>query len=384
MVTRSSASVVGPLTSTAPSPAGAADDHAPERRVEGQLLEHLHRVVRALERALRRGHERAGRRRDARLGQAGEVVDALAVEAERRETEEVGAVGHERVDDGRLAGVLDEADDGQRAAAGAGDDVVEGVDGRPRPGARPWRSCLPPQVIACLRRRGRRWTLTGRGASVAGVAVPDLLEVAEDRVAREVESLGDLLGGALDEEGAALLEPLDDLHLLLARHGGGRLAHLAEDLGDHAGDHVADVAGEDLAGLGGRAAAEAADRGEVGERALRLHDLGDVEVEAEQAEGLAVLVAQRDGERLEDLAVVRGDVEAHVLRLVGVAQVAQHAVGGHVADGAAGHGAVLDGDDGVGEPARRREARPRSPGRTSRPGPGRRAAASACARRAAA
>ena len=181
--------------------------------------------------------------------------------------------------------------------------------------------------------------------------MPDLLEVAEDGVAREVEGLGDLLGGALDEEGAALLEALDDLHLLFARHGGGRLAHLGEDLGDHAGDHLADVGGEDLAGLGGGAAAGAADRGDVGERALRLDDLGDVEVEAEQAERLAVLVAQRHGERLEDLAVVGRDVQPHVLRLVGIAQVAEHAVGGHVADRAPGDGAVLDGDDGVGEPA---------------------------------
>ena len=48
---------------------------------------------------------------------------------------------------------------------------------------------------------------------------------------------------------------------------------------------------------------------------------------------------------------MRGDVEAHVLRLVGVAQVAQHTVGGNVADGAAAHGPVLDGDDGVREAA---------------------------------
>ena len=54
---------------------------------------------------------------------------------------------------------------------------------------------------------------------------------------------------------------------------------------------------------------------------------------------------------LRILPSLRGDVEAHVLGLVGVAQVAQHAVGGHVADGAAGDGAVLDGDDGVREPA---------------------------------
>ena len=81
-VTRSSASVVGPLTSTAPVARGAADDHAAERCVEGQLLERLHRVAGAVERALRGGDERACRRRDARLGEPGEVVGALAVEAE--------------------------------------------------------------------------------------------------------------------------------------------------------------------------------------------------------------------------------------------------------------------------------------------------------------
>ena len=97
--------------------AGAADDHAAQRRVERQLLEHLHGVARAVERPLGGGHQRAGRRRDARLGQPGEVVGALAVEAERREAEQLRAVGHERVDDGRLAGVLDQADDGERPAA---------------------------------------------------------------------------------------------------------------------------------------------------------------------------------------------------------------------------------------------------------------------------
>ena len=339
-VTRSSASVVGPLTSTAPSPAASADHDASERSVEGQLLERLHRVAGALERALCRGHERALRRSDARLGEAGEVVGALAVEAEGGEAEAQWAVGHERVHDGRLAGVLDEADDGQRVDPGAGDDVVESLDGG-RVG--------PHAGRAGAAAAGHR--SSSSAPPPRGVPAADLLEVGEDRVAREVERVGDLLGGALDEEGAALLEALDDLHLLLARHGRRGLAHLADGLGDHAGDHVADVAGEDLPRLGGRAAAEAADGGEVGERALGLHDLGDVVVEAEQAVRLAVLVPQGHGERLEDLAVVRRDVEAHILGLVGVAQVAEHAVGGHVADGAAAHGAVLDGDDGMGKPA---------------------------------
>ena len=106
-----------------------ADDDAAERRVERQLLERLHGVARALERASRGRHERAGRRRDARLGEAGEVVGALAVQSERGEAEEVRAVRHQRVDDRGLARVLDEADDGQGAAAGAGDDVVESADG---------------------------------------------------------------------------------------------------------------------------------------------------------------------------------------------------------------------------------------------------------------
>ena len=150
------------------------------------------------------------------------MVGALAVEAERREAEALRAVGHERVDHGRLAGVLDEADDGERAARRepammsyraptAAASVASGVGG-------------PAPVIACLAARGGR---AGGGARRrAVVAVADLLEVGEDRVAREIERLGDLLGGALDEERAALLEALDDLHLLLARHGGGRLAHL--------------------------------------------------------------------------------------------------------------------------------------------------------------
>ena len=287
------------------------------------------------------------------------MVRTLAVEAERREAEEVRAVGHQRVDDRGLAGVLDETDDGQGPAARAGDDVVERADGggvrtdSGRARAAAARHRLPPAARraaatarspvasdACL-------PVSGRGPVIA---VPDLLEVGEDRVAREVQRLGDLLGRALDEERAALLEALDDLHLLLARHRRRRLAHLADDLGDHAGDHVADVAGEDLTRLGGSAAAEAADGGEVGERALGLHDLGDVVVDAEQPIRLAVLVSQRDGERLEDLALVRRDVQAHVLGLVGVPQAAEHAVGGHVAQRSAGDGAVLDGDDGVREP----------------------------------
>ena len=169
----------------------------------------------------------------------------------------------------------------------------------------------PSRVTSRLPTTAAPAACAGRRAAVSAglVAVADLLEVAEDGVAREVEGLGDLLGGALDEEGAALLEALDDLHLLFARHGGGRLAHLGEDLGDHAGDHLADVGGEDLAGLGGGGAVAAADRGDVGERVLRLDDLGDIEVEAEQAERLAVLVAQRHGERFEDLAVVGRDVQ---------------------------------------------------------------------------
>ena len=244
------------------------------------------------------------------------------------------AVGHERVDDGGLAGVLDEADDGQRAAAGAVDDVVEGADGggvRADAGLRRGRVTRSAARVSA----GPARPAAARGPRPSVVAVPDLLEVGEDRVPREVQRLGDLLGGALDEERAALLEALDDLHLLLARHGGGCLAHLADDLGDHAGDHVADVAGEDLPASGSRPAAEAADGGEVGERALGLHDLGDVVVEAEQAVGLAVLVPQRDGERLEDLAVVRRDVEAHVLRLVGFRRLRSMRSVGTSPDGAA-------------------------------------------------
>ena len=137
--------------------AGAADDDAAERRVEGQLLERLHGVARALERASRRGHERAGRRRDARLGEAGEVVGALAVEAERREAEAVRAVRHERVDDRGLAGVLDEADDGQRPAAGAGDDVVESADGgRVRADAGDARAAAAGHRLPPAARRPRR------------------------------------------------------------------------------------------------------------------------------------------------------------------------------------------------------------------------------------
>ena len=264
------------------------------------------------------------------------------------------AVGHQRIDDGGLAGVLDEADDGQRPAAGAGDDVVQrahsGGVGAEAGGA---RSAAAGHRLPPVARRGGA-TTASRSARMRGarpfLAVTDLLEIREDRVAREVERLRDLLRRALDEERPALLEALDHLHLLFARHGGRRLADLAEGLRDHAGDHVADIAGEDLAHLGG-AAAEAAYRREVGEHALGLHDLGDVVVEAEQAVGLAVLVPQRDRERLEDLAFVGRDVEAHVLRHVRVAEVAQHPVGGHIAQGAARDATVLDGDDGMGEPA---------------------------------
>ncbi len=129
MVARSSARVVGPLTSTQPSPEAKPDDDVTERCVEGEGLEHLELVPRARQRALCRGDDGAGGRRYAGLGEPGEVVGAFAVEAERGESEGALGLGQQRIDDGRLAGVLDEPDDGHGGGAGGGDEFVEGRGG---------------------------------------------------------------------------------------------------------------------------------------------------------------------------------------------------------------------------------------------------------------
>jgi hypothetical protein len=48
---------------------------------------------------------------------------------------------------------------------------------------------------------------------------------------------------------------------------------------------------------------EPADSREIGQNALCLHDLGHVEIDAQDRESLAPRVAQSDSQRLEDLAV---------------------------------------------------------------------------------
>ncbi len=180
------------------------------------------------------------------------------------------------------------------------------------------------------------------------IDAPDLLEVAEDREAREVERLGDLLGRALDEKGAALLEPLDDLHLLVAGHGRRGLAHLVEDGRDHAGEDVADVAAEDLLGLGSRVAAE-----RVRRRRAPTAYAGPGRVSEMSRLTPRMPIGRPSASRrvtasdLRILPSLRGDVETHVGCAVGIAQGAQHLVGRDVAEAPAGDVAVLDRDDRV-------------------------------------
>ena len=128
----------------------------------------------------------------------------------------------------------------------------------------------------------------------------------------------------------------------------GVLPIFLEDLGDHAGDDVADVVGEDLLRLG---AASPPCR----PRAARLARVRCVWARPETSKLRPRMPKtspsasrRRHGERLEDLAVARRDVEAHVGPAFGGApQRAQHEVGGDVTDTAAGHVAVLDRDDGA-------------------------------------
>jgi hypothetical protein len=145
----------------------------------------------------------------------------LAVEAKRGEAEPASAVRHQAVDNRRLAGVLDQSDDGQPPKPL----VSRARRGPPRRPAAcpPWASKSDDGAI----RHGRhaRSLADERVASAAPSWRRISLEIAEDGVAREVGGLGDLLRRALDEEGAASSRPSRP-RAVVARHRRRRSAHL--------------------------------------------------------------------------------------------------------------------------------------------------------------
>ena len=159
----------------------------------------------------------------------------------------------------------------------------------------------------------------------------------------DAEVFAHLEAGLGDEKGAGVVEELDGLDLVLLVHKSHRLAHQPDALLNELVQQVGHVPGDVLRLLLGELGG-----GEAPEGVFHGQHEGDVVVDGEDADGLAVVVPEVDGAGLEDLAVLRlGEVAQPVLRhLTAVPQGLQHHMGGSVPHPAAGHVAVFNGHDG--------------------------------------
>ena len=126
-----------------------------------------------------------------------------------------------------------------------------------------------------------------------------LIEVAIKTVLGDAKELAGALARFGDKEGAAVVEVSDSANALVLGHEGGGLAHVLLALAQQILEQVADVLGNGL-GLG---IARAAGAGKGVERTLKSLHERNVKVNAQNADGLAFVVADKDRRRFEQLAI---------------------------------------------------------------------------------
>ena len=126
-----------------------------------------------------------------------------------------------------------------------------------------------------------------------------LVEVAVEAVLGDTKELACALARFRDEEGAATVEVANGANALIFGHERRGFAHVLLALAQQIFEQVADVFGNGL-GLG---VARGAGAGKGIERALKSLHERNVKVNAQNADGLALVVADKDRRGLEQLAI---------------------------------------------------------------------------------
>lgn len=172
-----------------------------------------------------------------------------------------------------------------------------------------------------------------------------LIEVAIEAVLGDAKELAGALARLGNEEGTATVEVANGTNALVFGHECRGLAHKLLALVQQVFEQVADVLGNRL-GLG---IARAAGAGKGVERTLKSLHKRNVKVDAQNADGFALIVADKDRRGLEQLAIGGfGEVWLAVVYVGGaLVHGLKHDMAGAVTQFASADVAVFDHYDGV-------------------------------------